>query len=271
MPDLDPDHERAVDRESDRPGVPAPVDVRDAVAEIPGPVAVVGGGRIGRAVSAALAAAGLDVRGPLGRGATGRGAAVVLLAVPDAEIGRAAAAIERGPVVGHFSGATTLGPLAPHEGLGIHPLTSVMDNPSFARVPAAIAGTTPRALGHAHALARAMGMTPFEIADEDRAAYHAAASIASNFLVTLESFAEELAATAGVPRDAYVPLVHATVGNWQRHGAAALTGPIARGDEATVAAQRVAVAERTPARLALFDALVAATRELAPGRTQVAS
>ena len=57
-------------------------------------------------------------------------------------------------------------------------------------------------------------MSPFEVADEDRAAYHAAASIASNFLVTLEGAAEQLAASAGVPRAALVPLVRASVENW---------------------------------------------------------
>ena len=81
-----------------------------------------------------------------------------------------------------------------------------------------------------------LGMTPFEIADEDRAAYHAAASIASNFLVTLEAAAERL---LGHDRELLVPLVRATVENWAALGAErALTGPIARGDEATVERQR---------------------------------
>jgi predicted short-subunit dehydrogenase-like oxidoreductase (DUF2520 family) len=56
--------------------------------------------------------------------------------------------------------------------------------------------------------------------------------------------------------------VRATVENWARDGAAALTGPVARGDEATVARQRAAVAERTPELLNLFDALTEQTREL---------
>ena len=60
------------------------------------------------------------------------------------------------------------------------------------------------------------------------------------------------------------PLVRAAVDNWARLGAHdALTGPIARGDEATVARQREAVAERAPELLDLFDALAGATRELA--------
>src|SRR5204862_3683083 len=100
-----------------------------------------------------------------------------------------------------------------------------------------------------------------EVADADRAAYHAAASIASNFLVTLEGAAERLAATAGVDRAALAPLVRATVGNWAEHGAEkALTGPIARGDAETVARQRAAVEDRTPEGVELFDALADATR-----------
>ncbi|MFF2487961.1 DUF2520 domain-containing protein [Microbacterium sp. NPDC058062] len=225
-------------------------------------VAIIGDGRVGRAIATALRNAGVDVQGPLGRGATGDGADLVLLAVPDAEIAAAAALVAPGRLVGHFSGATTLEPLAPHEALSIHPLTTVTGDTSFAGVPAALAGSTARALATAHVLAEALGMAPFDVADDDRPAYHAAASIASNFLVTLESFAEDLAATAGVPREALAPLVRATVANWEAHGAAALTGPIARGDEATVARQRAAVADRLPERVELFDALVAATRDL---------
>ena len=108
-------------------------------------------------------------------------------------------------------------------------------------------------------------MRPATVADEDRAAYHAAASIAANFLVTLEGAAERLAATAGVERSQLAPLVRAAVENWARLGAAdALTGPIARGDEATVARQRAAIAERAPDLLPVFDALADATRALVP-------
>jgi predicted short-subunit dehydrogenase-like oxidoreductase (DUF2520 family) len=135
----------------------------------------------------------------------------------------------------------------------------------FAGATAAVAGSTPRALDAARMLAERLGLRPVEVADADRAAYHAAASIASNFLVTLEGAAEELAATAGVDRAALVPLVRAAVENWAAAGAErALTGPIARGDEDTVARQRDAVAERTPDLLPLFDALVATTRGLVP-------
>ena len=107
-------------------------------------------------------------------------------------------------------------------------------------------------------------MRPVEVADEDRAAYHAAASIAANFLVALEGPAERLAATAGVPRELLVPLARAALDNWAANGAEhALTGPVARGDEATIARQRAAIEERAPDLLDTFDALVAASRVLA--------
>jgi predicted short-subunit dehydrogenase-like oxidoreductase (DUF2520 family) len=230
--------------------------------------AVVGDGRLGRALAGALRAAGRAVDGPLGRGARCPGADIVLLCVPDAEIGAAAAAVDPGPLVGHCSGATGLGVIEGHEAFSLHPLMTVTpDGAVFAGAGCAVAGATPQAVAVAAELAESLGMAPVAIADADRAAYHAAASIASNFLVVLEAAAERLAAGAGAPRELLVPLVRATVDNWAAHGPEqALTGPIARGDELTVARQRAAVAERTPEILPLFDALAAATRELAAGR-----
>jgi predicted short-subunit dehydrogenase-like oxidoreductase (DUF2520 family) len=229
-------------------------------------IAIVGAGRLGTALATALRAVGYDVLGPLGRGADPRGASVALLCVPDGEIADAAAAVTAGPLVGHCSGATGLDVLAPHEAFSLHPLMTVpagADPAVFAGAGCAIDGATPRALAAAEALATALQMRPTRVADEDRAAYHAAASIASNFLVTLEGAAERLAATAGVDRALLAPLVRAAVENWAARGAEqALTGPIARGDDETVARQRAAIAERTPDLLPLFDALVDATRAL---------
>jgi predicted short-subunit dehydrogenase-like oxidoreductase (DUF2520 family) len=167
--------------------------------------------------------------------------------------------------VGHCSGATALDVLAPHEAFSLHPLMTVpREGASFAGAGCAVAGTTPRARATAEGLALALGMVPAHVEDDDRAAYHAAASIASNFLVTLEGAAERLAATAGVDRELLAPLVRAAVEDWVARGAAgALTGPVVRGDEQTVARQRAAVAERTPDLLPMFDALVQATRALA--------
>lgn len=228
--------------------------------------ALIGAGRLGTALAAAMRTAGLHVDGPLGRGADAAGADVVVLCVPDAEIGAAAACLRSGAIVGHVSGATTLAPLAPHRAFSLHPLMTVpagAPETVFADAPCAIAGDAPDTLAVARDLADALAMRPVEIRDEDRAAYHAAASIASNFLVTLEAAAERVAGSAGAPRELLVPLVRATVESWAERGAGALTGPIARGDELTVARQRAAVTERTPDLLPLFDALAQATRELA--------
>jgi predicted short-subunit dehydrogenase-like oxidoreductase (DUF2520 family) len=228
--------------------------------------AIVGAGRLGSALAAALRGTGLRVDGPLGRGAHPRGVDAVLLCVPDSEIAAAAAAVAPGAPVGHCSGANGLAVLGGHEAFALHPLMTVPleGEPVFAGAGAAVAGSTPAALAVAQELAARLGLRATMVADADRAAYHAAASIAANFLVTLEGAAERLAGSAGVDRELLVPLVRAAVENWARLGAErALTGPIARGDAATVARQRAAVAERTPELVPLFDALADATRSLA--------
>ena len=230
--------------------------------------AIVGAGRLGTALAAALRATGLAVDGPLGRGANPRGrrrGAAVRAGRGDRRRRRGVAPGRPGrPLLRARRGSTSL---AGHEAFGLHPLMTVpaSGEPAFA-------GAGRRRRGHDAAarspsreeLAERLGLHATTVADEDRAAYHAAASIASNFLVTLEGAAERLAATAGVDRALLAPLVRAAVENWARLGAAdALTGPIARGDDATVARQRAAVAERTPDLLPLFDALADATRDLA--------
>jgi predicted short-subunit dehydrogenase-like oxidoreductase (DUF2520 family) len=234
-------------------------------------VVVVGPGRLGTAIAAALTQAGVSVDGPYGRHdpiADLLGVPdAVLLCVPDADIAAVASVIAAGPLVGHCSGATALDALAPHEAFSLHPLMTVPVGASpdvLVGAGAAVAGSTPRALALARGLARLLAMQPIEIAEADRAAYHAAACIASNFLVTLEAAAERVAATAGLSAELLVPLVRATVENWAALGPqAALTGPVARGDEPTIARQRAALAERVPELLELFDACVDATRRLA--------
>jgi predicted short-subunit dehydrogenase-like oxidoreductase (DUF2520 family) len=229
-------------------------------------LAIVGRGRVGGALARTFAEAGIQVEGPLGRGEQPT-ADVVLLCVPDAEIADAAAAVDA-RFIGHVSGATPLDAVD----FGLHPLQTVTGpDTSFEGCGCAIAGSSPEALELARALALAARMEPFEIDDSARAAYHAAASIASNFVVTLEWMAERVAAAAGIEagdaRRMLAPLVRQTVDNWASRGPAdALTGPIARGDEVTVARQRKAVADAAPDLLPAFDALVDATRSLAsPG------
>ena len=241
---------------------------RNTSESLPERCAIVGAGRLGHALAAALTDAGLIVDGPLGRGAGPTDAQVVLLCVPDAEIANAATALSpvNEQLVGHCSGATTLQVLHPREAFSLHPLMPIPPggNAPFAGAGCAVAGTTDRALRTATALAEALHMRPVEVHDHDRAAYHAAASIAANLLVTLEHQAERLAATAGVPRELLVPLARAALENWAANGAEhALTGPVARGDEATIARQRQAIEERTPDVLDTFDALVAASRVVA--------
>ncbi|HEX8649014.1 MAG TPA: Rossmann-like and DUF2520 domain-containing protein [Thermoleophilaceae bacterium] len=256
---------------------------------------------MGNALAGGLRRAGRDVEGPLGRGEQ-PSARLVLLCVPDSEIEAACEVVAgHAAMVGHTSGATPLGALraAAERGaevFGLHPLQTVAGGeaaapgeaatpgeaaaPDEAATPgeaaalalrgagAAIAGSSPAAVATARALAEDLGMEPFEIDDEQRAAYHAAASVASNYLLALEATAEEVAAGAGIdPGDARAllgPLVRQTVENWLARGPAeALTGPVARGDEGTVERQREAVAAAAPGALPLFDALTERTRELA--------
>ena len=243
----------------------------------PAACALIGAGRVGTAFAAALRAAGMTVEGPLGRGELLATDGPVLLCVPDAQIEAAARALPPGRLVGHTSGATTLDVLtrAGHEAFSLHPLMTVPHGAGAAQLagaPAAVAGSTPRALGTARALATAAGMASFAVDDAHRAAYHASASIAANLLVTLQDGAERLLATAGGDRAMLVPLVRAAVEAWAREGGErALTGPIARGDAETVARQRDAIAERTPDLLEVFDALARATERLAARDAEVAA
>ncbi len=232
-------------------------------------MAVLGAGRLGKALADALASAGLRVAGPYGRDddpcAQMGFPDVVLLCVPDDEIAHAAAQFPDDQLLGHCSGAGGLELLGSHAGFSLHPLTTITAaGADFNGVGAAIDATNPEADLLAHTLAQVLGMRAFHLAPADRAAYHAAASIASNFLVTLEAAAERLATSAGCERELLVPLVRASVENWAALGAErALTGPVARGDTDTVERQRTAVAERTPELLELFDTLVDATTDLA--------
>jgi len=238
-------------------------------------MAIVGRGRVGGGLSAALREAGHGVEGPVGRAGLWEGSSVidaVLLCVPDAEIAAAAAGVAgKARFVGHTSGATRLSALdaAGAEVFGLHPLQTIAGADTDLRgCGCAIAGTTAAALELARLLALDLGMEPAEIADEDRPAYHAAASIASNFLLTLEAAAESVAAGAGIGSDdarrLLGPLVRTTVDNWLALGPrAALTGPVARGDRATVEAQRAAVEATAPELLPLFDELVERTEALA--------
>jgi predicted short-subunit dehydrogenase-like oxidoreductase (DUF2520 family) len=254
-------------RELERDSLPSPLSAA--------PLAVVGRGRAGSSLARAAELAGIEVR-VTGRGeaaAACRGAGAALLCVPDDAIAAACSEIgaDAPPLVGHVSGATTLDALAAATEHGaaafsLHPLqTFADDHTPVEGIPAAIAGSDDEALAFARALAEALGMRPFEVAEEDRAAYHAAAATASNLLVALQESAAELLERAGVAdaREMLAPLVLRTAANWVERGPNALTGPIARGDAETVERHRAALAETAPELLPIYDALAARAEAIA--------
>ncbi len=240
------------------------------------PLAIVGAGRLGTSLARAGSAAGIELRlaGRQDAAEACAGAAVALLCVPDTEITAAAeTAAGANPtpaLVGHTSGATGLNALSAAESAGastfsLHPLQTFANAETDPRgAPCAVAGSTSEALGAAVALSERLGMKPFEVPESSRAAYHAAASIASNFLVALEESAAELLERAGVDeaRELLVPLVLRTAANWAEDGPDALTGPIARGDTPTVERHRKAIERTAPHLLPLYEALATQTAAL---------
>jgi predicted short-subunit dehydrogenase-like oxidoreductase (DUF2520 family) len=243
-------------------------------------LAIVGAGRMGGALAKAAGEEGLEVSlaGRESALQACREAEAALICVPDDAIRDVAASIgEAIPplrLVGHTSGATTLHALAPAAGRGaatfsLHPLQTV-PGPDAELVGAACAvtGSEPEAERFAARLGERLGMRPFEVPDSQRAAYHAAASIASNFLVALEESAAELFERVGIEdaRELLAPLVRTTAANWADHGAEALTGPIARGDEATVERHLAALRETAPELVSMYEQLAARTRDLAEAR-----
>jgi predicted short-subunit dehydrogenase-like oxidoreductase (DUF2520 family) len=253
-------------RELERDDLPSPLSAA--------PLVIIGRGRVGGSLARAAEAAGIEVRtaGHDEIVAACEGADAVLLCVPDATIAAAAAEVPEGPAfVGHVSGAGTLNLLAEASARGarafsLHPLqTFATGETAVDGTPAAIAGSDREALRFARELAEALGMRPFEVAEEDRSAYHAAAAIASNLLIALEESAAELLGRLGTDeaRELLAPLVLQTAANWAELGPRALTGPIARGDQTTVDGHRAALRERAPELLPLYDLLAERARTIA--------
>jgi predicted short-subunit dehydrogenase-like oxidoreductase (DUF2520 family) len=259
-------------RELERDDLPSPLSAA--------PLAIIGRGRVGLSLARAAELAGIEVRtasrDEIAEACEGAGA--VLLCVPDTAIASAAEEVPEGPdFAGHVSGAGTLNLLAEASAKGarafsLHPLQTFADGKTPVEgTPAAIAGGDAQARDFARALAEALGMRPFEVAEQDRAAYHAAAAIASNLLVALEESAAELLARLGA-EDAHEllgPLVLRTAANWVERGPGALTGPIARGDQVTIDGHRAALRERAPELLPLYDALAERARAVAARSEEV--
>ena len=224
-------------------------------------ISIVGRGRVGAALAARL-----EPHVPTH--ATGRELELgdpdlVLLCVPDRAIAEVATAIPPGPWVAHTSGATTLAALAPHaRRFSLHPLQTF----TLARGPeqldgawAALSGETPEALDAAAELARLLGVRTFELADEDRPLYHAGATFAASFLVTVHGAAAEIFAAAGAPPEALEPLMRRTMENGFEP-----TGPFVRGDSATVERHLAELRERVPELERLYRALAEATATATP-------
>ena len=237
-------------------------------------VTILGAGRMGQGLALALGEAGHRITlvsrsshpvtpplrlhsGP--RESALRDASVVLLAVPDGAITSLAAelAAEGGitphHVLLHLSGLRdreALGPLAASgAALGsLHPLQTVSDPATAAaRFAGAYAGVEgdDRALLAAEGLAASLGMVPVRIPAGAKPAYHAGAAFAANYTTALVGVAERLALAAGITPDVarrlYLPLIRGAAANLEAGPAAALTGPVRRGDVETVEAHLAAL------------------------------
>jgi predicted short-subunit dehydrogenase-like oxidoreductase (DUF2520 family) len=216
------------------------------------------------------------------REAAGR-AELVLLTVPDGAIEAScrelvdARAFARGSVVVHCSGALSSDCLDPaRRELGCH-VASFHPLQSFPAVEAALASLPgsycfeegdEAALEALEALGTAIGARCVRIETQHKPLYHAAAVVACNYLTGLLDAALTLATAARIERETawltLEPLVRATVENVSRLGTeAALTGPIARGDERTVTAHLAALETSAPELSDLYRALGGWTVELA--------
>lgn len=211
---------------------------------------VIGPGRAGLSLTRALARRGWEVAEPMGRGddviQAARGVDLLVLATPDAVIAEVSAAVEptSSAVVAHLSGSLGLSVLSSHPRRAtLHPLVAM---PDADRGAEALVGAWFAVSGDpiVREVVADLEGHAVDVDDSQRAAYHAAACIASNHLVAMLGQAERVAAAVGVPFEAYHSLVRATVENVERLGpAAALTGPVSRGDWVTVERHLEAIAD----------------------------
>jgi predicted short-subunit dehydrogenase-like oxidoreductase (DUF2520 family) len=243
-------------------------------------IRIIGPGRAGTSLAAALSARGWAFCGFAGRGDDLSGAAdgvdVLVIATPDDAIAEVAAAVEpvAGTTVAHLSGSLGLDALTPHPlRAALHPLVPLPNGEVGAArlcsgVTFAVAGAPA-----AREIAEGLGGRVVEVADGDRAAYHAAACIAANHVVALLGQVERVAATVGLDLESFLPLARAAVEDVAALGAgAALTGPARRGDWATLSRHLDALPEGEragyQAGAALATRLAQATPAL-PARTTV--
>ncbi|MQY14663.1 hypothetical protein SRB5_48390 [Streptomyces sp. RB5] len=262
-------------------------------------VGVIGAGRVGPALAAALALSGhrpvavsavsdasrrraeellpgVPVMDPA---AVLAHADLVLLTVPDdvlpalVEGLAATGAVRPGQLLAHTSGRYGAGVLDPATRAGalplaLHPAMTFTGTPvDVQRLAGCSFGVTaPDELRlAAEALVVEMGGEPEWVAEEARPLYHAALAIGSNHLITLVAQAEELLHKAGVqaPERMLGPLLGAALDNALRSGDAALTGPVARGDAGTVRAHLEQLRIHAPAAVPGYVAMARATADRA--------
>ncbi|WDZ85691.1 Rossmann-like and DUF2520 domain-containing protein [Micromonospora cathayae] len=272
-------------------------------------VGVIGAGRVGAVLGAALTAAGHRVVAAAGVSdastarialllpaverrsavAVGRAATdLLLLAVPDDALAAVVAglaeagALRPGQVVAHTSGAYGLDVLAPAAAVGarplaLHPAMTFTGTPDdLDRLPGVSYGVTAptdlRAL--AARLVADLGGVPEWIAEADRPLYHAALAHGANHLVTLVNEAADRLRDAGVaePDRVLAPLLRAALDNALRLGDDALTGPVSRGDAGTVARHLDRLTATAPDSVEAYLALARRTadRAIAAGRLRPA-
>jgi predicted short-subunit dehydrogenase-like oxidoreductase (DUF2520 family) len=259
-------------------------------------VGVVGAGRVGAVLGAALNAAGHHVVAAAAVSAASRERAarllpeaeirpadevareatdLLLLAVPDDALtgvvaGLAATrALRAGQIVAHTSGAHGLSVFgAGVDGVALHPaMTFTGTGADLDRLPGIAWGVTTPDRAFATRLVADLGGVPEWIAEDARPVYHAALAHGANHLVTLVNEAADVLRAAGVaqPERVLSPLLHAALDNALRLGDAALTGPVSRGDAGTVGKHLDRMpADAVPTYLAL--ARRTADRAIAAGR-----
>jgi predicted short-subunit dehydrogenase-like oxidoreductase (DUF2520 family) len=207
-----------------------------------GSIRIIGPGRAGTSLAGALSARGWTFAGFLGRfddlTDAARGVDVLVVATPDDVVAEAAAAVAPAPTttVMHLSGSLGLEALAPHpRRAALHPLVPLPNGEvGAARLCSGITFAVAGAAA-ARAMAVSLGGRVVEVADADRATYHAAACIAANHVVALLGQVERVARAAGLDLESFLPLARAAVDDVASLGAAdALTGPARRGDWATL-------------------------------------
>jgi len=267
-------------------------------------VGIIGAGRVGAVLGAALSAAGHDVVAASGLSTASHlraarllpgvpllpadqvvaAADLVVLAVPDDTLAGLVAGLAEtgawraGQLAFHTSGAHGLAVLAPAEQVGVlplalHPAMTFTGAPEDAdRLTGCPFGVTsaPAYRPVAETLVLEMGGEPFFVAEADRTLYHAALVTGANHLVILVAEAADLLRTAGVaePGRILAPLLTAALDNGLRRGDRGLTGPVSRGDVGTVGRHLGTLAERAPESVAAYVAMARRTTEraLAAGR-----